>query len=94
MVVGCLLYYIEVKPPYPLSLDQPLLCATIGSSSLNVVIVVSAILVSSLAGLPERKSSGHPPNLVTSVSPGHRIWAVVEWDHVGRILLSGIVTWR
>ena len=57
--------------------------------------VVSAILGSSLAGLSGRNLSGHPPNLITSISPGHRIWAVVEWHHVGRIIvLLGIVTWR
>ena len=37
---------------YPLPLDQPLLCITTGSSSLNVMTVVSAILAISLLGLP------------------------------------------
>ena len=53
--------------------------------------VVSAILVSSMGSLSGRKSSEHPPNLITSISPGHRIQAVVKWDHVGRILMPGIV---
>ena len=65
------------------------------SSSLkfNVMTVVS-IFASSVTGLPARKPSGHSPNLITSISPGHRIWAVVEWDRIGRISLSGIMTWK
>ena len=86
---------VDSHPVYPLSLDQSLLCIITGSSSLNVMTVVSVIIGSSLADLSGCKSLGHPPNLITSINPGHRIWAVVEWDHVGRIIvLSGIITWR
>ena len=61
--------------------------------SLNVMIVVSAILRSSLSFLFGSKSSGHPPNSIASTSPGHRVMAVVEWPDLGRVP-SGSVTWR
>ena len=60
-------------------------------NSPNVRMVVSDILGSSLPGRLATKSSGDPPNKLTSTSSGQRLVAVREWPYLGE--LSGSVTW-
>ena len=52
------------------------------------------IVVSAIFGLFfGSKLLEHPPNSITSSSPGHRVMTVAEWSHLGRVP-SGSVTWR